>query len=59
MTAGLPIVSSDVGGINELVNNMTGRLVENHNCPASYHTAILETLSNYSDCLEKAKNVSG
>lgn len=56
MTAGLPIVSSDVGGINELVNNMTGRLVENHNCPASYHTAILETLSNYSDCLEKAKN---
>lgn len=44
--AGMPIVTSSVGGINELVTNRTGWLILDHNSPYAYADAIREIISS-------------
>ena len=46
MATGLPIVTSNVGGIGELVNYDTGWIAANHGDPASYATEMKQVLLN-------------
>ncbi|MGQ7848772.1 glycosyltransferase family 4 protein [Granulosicoccus sp. 3-233] len=56
MGAGLPIVSSSVGGIKELVSPDTGYLVEQHNDVSEYCVRIMQALVHYSESESKAAN---
>lgn len=55
MGAGLPIVTSNAGGISELVNHQTGTLVLDHDDSDAYCFAIKKALVNYNECLMRSK----
>lgn len=53
--AGMPIVSSAVGGISELISDKTGWLIKNVNDPGPYRTALHE-IDNCPHEVEKRTN---
>jgi len=55
MGIGIPIVTSDVGGVKELVNERTGTLVEECDDLDDYCVKINQAFVNYKEILDKAE----
>ncbi|WP_220446102.1 glycosyltransferase family 4 protein [Microbulbifer harenosus] len=53
--SGMVIVTSNVGGITDLVDEVTGFLVDNHSDPTAYAEAITQCLSNIVVSSKKAE----
>ncbi|MDR3490296.1 MAG: glycosyltransferase family 4 protein [Bradyrhizobium sp.] len=53
---GLPIVTSNVGGIAEMINEQTGYLVEPYDSVPAFVAAISRIIENRQEALERAAN---